>query len=319
MSSDVEPLHLRLDPMVAAMLEDMYSQNPPLHADLGAEGLREAIKALAPDIEPTPLYKVENIKIPGPDCEIGARVYRPETGGPLPVLVYYHGGGWVLCDLDTHDEVCRRLALRARCAVISVDYRLAPEHPFPAGLGDSYAALEWVAANASGLNIDVSRIAVGGDSAGGNLAAVTAMLARDRNGPGIAHQFLVYPVTDVGSLETRSYADFKTGYYLERENMEWYRDLYVGADGNAADPLVSPLRAPDLAGLPPAYIGTAAFDVLRDEGKAYADALAAAGVAVTYECHAGMIHGFANMAATIPSADAALKAMASHLKNALWP
>ena len=305
-----------IDPVIAVMLAELAAENPPALYELPIDIARQAVKDMVVVEEPTAVRHIEMITIEGPAGGIPARVYRPEVNETLPALVYYHGGGWVICDLDTHDEVCRRLAREAHCTVISVDYRMAPEHVFPAAVDDAGAALEWVANNADELNIDASRIAVGGDSAGGNLAAVTALKAQANNGPSIAFQLLIYPVTNISDMNTGSYSDFIEGYRLSRSDMEWFRDTYMGEHGDSSHVDASPLLSNDLSGQPKAYVCTAGFDVLRDEGHAYADALIAAGVEVEQECFPDQIHGFMNMASAIPSSAAACSAVAEKLYTA---
>jgi acetyl esterase len=243
--------------------------------------------------------KIEELRIPGPGGEIPVRLYRPRTEGPLPVLVYFHGGGWVICNLDTHDSPCRSLAQEASCAVASVDYRLAPEHKFPAAVEDAYAATCWIAENGRRINLDTSRIAVGGDSAGGNLAAVVSLMARDKGGPPLIHQLLVYPVTDLSTLDRDSYRRHGEGYMLTRDGMAYYRSHYLARETDALNPYASPLLAEDLCGLPPACILTAEFDVLTDEAEAYAARLKKAGVPVRYTCFEGMIHAFFGLAGAV--------------------
>jgi acetyl esterase len=211
----------------------------------------------------------------------------------LPALVFFHGGGWTIGDLDTHDVVCRQLALGARCAVFSVDYRLAPEHPFPAAVEDCFSATRFIFDHAEKIRIDPDRIAVGGDSAGGNLAAVVSQLAVAEGGPVPAFTWSLYPVTDL-SVKRDSYRLFSEGYVLTEEQMDWYRTHYLQDEHAALDPRASPLLADDLAGLPPAYVATAGFDPLRDEGEEYARRLRDAGVPVTLRRHAGLVHGFLN-------------------------
>ena len=214
----------------------------------------------------------------------------------MGVLVYFHGGGWVLGDLESHDRVCRALANGAGCVVVSVDYRLAPEHVFPAGAEDCYAATKWVAENAASLGADPARLAVGGDSAGGNLAAVVAMMARDRGGPAINFQLLLYPVTDC-ALDTPSQKEFAAdGYVLSRADMEWFWKNYVDTSAEKHNPYACPLRAKNLKGLPPALVLTASHDPLRDEGERFAERLIAAGVAVTCTRYEGVTHGFVSFA-----------------------
>jgi acetyl esterase len=220
-----------------------------------------------------------------------------------PVLVYLHGGGWVIGTLDSYDATCRELAQGAGCVVVSVDYRLAPEHRYPAAPEDCYAAVQWVAANAASLGADAKRLAVGGDSAGGNLSAVVSQMARDRGGPAIRFQLLIYPVTDA-DFTRRSYVDNAEGYLLTTASMRWFWDHYVPEQAKRAEPYASPLRAADLSGLPPAWVCTAEFDPLRDEGEAYAKRLQQAGVSTTLTRFDGLIHGFVSMGLVAPKAQA---------------
>ncbi|MQA15884.1 MAG: alpha/beta hydrolase fold domain-containing protein [Pseudonocardiaceae bacterium] len=233
------------------------------------------------------------LAVPGPAGEIACRHFEPDglaVGSPL--LVYYHGGGWVLGDLDTHDNLCRFLALHAGVRVLSVDYRLAPEHPAPAAADDALAAYRYARGNAAGLGADPRRIAVGGDSAGGNLAAVTALTAAGRGLPTPAFLLMLYPGTDA-TVRRRSRDLFGDGFLLTDDAMTWFADRYV-AEADRSDPRISPLLAGNLAELPPSYVVTAGFDPLRDEGEAFATALLEAGVPVVLRRHAGFIHGFAN-------------------------
>ncbi|MTV25559.1 alpha/beta hydrolase [Nitriliruptoraceae bacterium ZYF776] len=239
-----------------------------------------------------------DLHVPGPGGPIPARLHLPHrtsdhAGRPLPMLVYFHGGGWVLGDVDSHDHLCRLLCARAEVAVLNVGYRLAPEHRFPAAVDDATAAFAWAVEQAETLGVDAGRIAVGGDSAGGNLAAVVAQVTTAAGGPRPAYQLLFVPVTDL-SRRTRSYELFGDGYFLTAAQMDWYQDHYLGPDGDPTDPRVSPLLAEDLRGLPPAYVGVAGFDPLRDEGLAYGRAMAAAGVPVALRCHEGLVHPFSN-------------------------
>jgi acetyl esterase len=234
----------------------------------------------------------------------------------LPVLVFFHGGGWVVGDIESHDTGCRHLANRAECAVVSVDYRLAPEHKFPAAVEDCLAATAWVAGNAASLGVDAGRLAVGGDSAGGNLAAVVSLLARDHGTPRIGHQLLIYPATDA-AMRHDSMARFAEGYVLTRSTMRWFYEQYLRTLADAADWQASPLAAPDLGGLPPAFVLTAGYDPLCDEGDAYAARLAAAGVSVTHRRFTGQIHGFALNGKIIRAAETALDEAAAALR-AIW-
>jgi len=237
---------------------------------------------------------VTNLSIPGPADPIRARHYRPINGDGEPLLVFYHGGGQVIGDLETHDDLCRQICREGGVHVLSVDYRLAPEHKAPAGSDDAYAAFGWALDHADDLGADPGRVAVGGDSAGGNLAALVSLRARDEGTRLPALQVLFYPVTNY-SDETRSQTLFADGFFLTKKDLQWCRDQFLdGAHVDAADPRVSPLLADDLSGLPPALVLTAGFDPLRDEGRQYAEAMRAAGVAVDYREFGSLIHGFAN-------------------------
>ena len=288
---------LTLDPEVQLSLAMMERQGLVALETLPVDQVREITRAQGllyggPGVE---VGSVRDITIDGADGPLAARHYVPdEDGGPHPLLVYYHGGGWVICDLDTHDALCRLICKHAGVQVLAVDYRLAPEHPFPAGLDDARAALRWAQENAESLGADPERIAVGGDSAGGNLATVVCQLAARDGGPAPAFQLLIYPATD--SVEvSRSRELFAEGFFLTKSLMEWFAAQYVGSqEVDPADPRISPLRADDLSGLAPAFIVTAGFDPLRDEGEAYAEALRAAGTPVVLRRFAGEIHGFVN-------------------------
>jgi len=287
----------RLHPEARALLEMMDAQGaPPLETQdpVEARSARlEPMKLLGG--EPDALARVENLFSPGPAGDIPLRLYATDHVGLRPALVYFHGGGFVFGNLDTHDAVCRAIAKASGAVVVAVDYRLAPEHKFPAAVDDSYAATKWVAANAERLGIDAHRIAVGGDSAGGNLATVIALRCRDAGGPALAAQVLIYPVTDVSTFETGSHRELAEGYFLTRAAMEWFTGHYLASADHKRHPEVSPLLAPNLSGLPPALIITAEFDPLRDEGEAYARRIQQAGVPVTVTRYPGMIHGFVSM------------------------
>lgn len=265
---------------------------------------------------PAPVAKVEEMAIPGPAGEIPIRVYWPAGSGPWPVVVYYHGGGWVIGDLDTNDGLCRLLSNGASAVVVSVDYRLAPEHRFPAAVEDSYAALEWVFRNAARLDADPSRIAVGGGSAGGNLAAAVALMARERGGPALTYQVLIYPATNLVELDTESHRSFAEGYGLTREHIEFFRDSYIPDAGDRRSPYASPLLAASLEGLPPALVITAGFDPLRDEGIAFAERLEAAGVPTATVNYPGMIHGFVTLDRLFGEAEEAIGEAARALSEA---
>jgi len=312
---------MALDTQVAALLAQL-SANPdaPGLADVPPEGGRAMFRAMGAmlDAKDVPIGKIENRKIPGPAGEIPVRIYTPVDAGAgaLACLVYYHGGGWVIGDLDTHEGACRLLANDSGCRVVSVDYRLAPEHVFPAAPEDCYAAVKWVAANAAQIGIDPKRIAVGGDSAGGNLSAVVCQMARDAGGPAIAFQLLIYPATDM-ALQTPARKENAVGYFLEEKTMKYFYDLYVPKGTDENDPRLSPLRAKSFAGLPPAYVITAQYDVLRDEGRLYAEKLQAAGVKVKLVNYETMIHGFFTMAGFINAAKPAIADAARAVKAGL--
>jgi acetyl esterase len=283
-----------LHPEAEAILDQV--DLPPTSA-LSVSGAREALRdLLVSETTPDDDLTVRNLSIPGPgddpEISLDVRAYTPPGEGH-PVLVYFHGGGWVRGDLDTHDGLCRLLAEAADCVVLSVDYRRAPEHRFPTAVHDAYAATAWAAEYAAVVGGDPDRVAVGGDSAGGNLAAAVTLLARERAGPDIDHQVLLYPVTDY-AFDTDSYTENASGYLLSRASMCWYWERYLGDDVDGANPYASPLRARDLSGLPSATVITAGYDPLRDEGAAYADRLREAEVVVTHENYPGMVHVFAS-------------------------
>ena len=297
-------LHKNLRPYV-----DRAVSGPPAW-ELPLDVLRAGPELEVPEIWglPDEVDEVVDLSIPGPAGALRVRVYRPLSTEILPVVIWFHGGGWVVGTLDSHDPVCRALANRTPCVVVSVDYRLAPEAPFPAALEDSWAATQWVADEALKLGADASRIVVAGDSAGGNLADAVALRARD-SGLELALQVLVYPVTDA-ELESESYQRLATGLNLTRAKMEWYWGQYLaGADG--LNPEASPLRAPDLAGVAPAIVQTTEHDPLLSEGEAYARRLEEAGVPVTLTRYDAVIHGFIRMPALVAEADFALAEIAS--------
>ena len=307
----------RLDPQVRALLDAIRAQGAaPLETLSPADArlfAKESLKPVGGAMEK--IASIENLCVPGPGGEVPVRIYTPEDSAPRPGLVYFHGGGWVICDLDMYDVVCSALARRSGAVVVSVDYRLAPEHKFPAAVMDCYAAVLWTAANAARLGIDPQRLCVGGDSAGGNLAGVIAQRCRDEQGPAIALQAMVYPVTDLSSFATGSYQEFADGYQLTKAEMVWFRDHYLRGPEDAKNPQASPLLAPDLRGLPPALILTAECDPLRDEAEAYAERLRDAEVTVTCTRYAGMIHPFFSMPGAIPQAFEAYDQVASAIRG----
>jgi acetyl esterase len=306
-----------LDPDAQTLLDMVKEANRPVFETVTPAEARALFMAGRPVLapEPMPVAELRDLAIPGPAGPIPSRFYRPSSGGTLPTLVFFHGGGWVVGNVESHDTVCRHLANRAGCVVVSVDYRLAPEHKFPAAVEDCFAATEWVADNAASLGVDAGRLAVGGDSAGGNLAAVVSLIARDRGAPQISCQLLIYPALDA-AMTHPSIDRFAEGYLLTRATMRWFYDQYLRTPEEAADWRVSPLAAPDLAGVAPAFVLTAGYDPLCDEGDAYAARLVAAGVAVTHRRCADQIHGFAMNGKLIRAADAALDEAAAALKQA---
>jgi acetyl esterase len=306
-----------LDPQAQALLEQMAASGMPPLSGQDVATAREAVLAFAQlGGDPESVSRVEDRRIPGTDGTIPVRIYTPAGGGPFPVLVFFHGGGWVLCNIDTHDPVCRSLANAAECIVVSVDYRLAPEHKFPAASDDCYAATQWVMNSASLINGDADRVAVGGDSAGGNLAAVVALMARDRGGRAPIFQLLIYPVTDYYLPGTPSYQHNADGYFLTKDDMKWFWNHYLSNEADAANPCACPLRAASLTGLPSALVITAEFDPLRDEGESYAARLRESGVAARLVRYDGMIHGFFSMAGVLEQGKDALALAAGALRSA---
>ncbi|OBI40830.1 alpha/beta hydrolase [Mycobacterium sp. E796] len=289
---------MSLDPQIGALIETLDANFPPVHTMTGAQARATIRSRFVPAAEPEHVAQVRDEDIPGPRGDIAVRIYCPDAGGhtkPLPLLVYAHGGGFVFCDLDSHDGLCRDLANRLPAVVVSVAYRLAPEHRWPAAAEDLYAATQWAAYNAVTLGADPGCIVVGGDSAGGNLAAVTALMARDRGDPALAAQLLLYPVI-AADFDTDSYRLFGRGYYNPTPALQWYWDQYVPSVSDRAHPYATPLNA-DLRALPPAVVVIAGHDPLRDEGLAFGAALDAAGVTTVQLRYAGGIHGFMTMPA----------------------
>jgi acetyl esterase len=303
-----------LDPQLQAMRDQSERDNvPPLYAmsltDARAADLA-SIRASGGD--PEPVHEVTDLTISGPGGELPLRLYRPASERPLPVLLYFFGGGWVLGTIDTADGVSRSLANSSGALVAVVGYRLAPEHPFPAAIDDCYAAVRWVADHSGEIGADPARIAVGGDSAGGNLAAGVALRAR-ADGPALAGQLLVYPNTDQ-LADDQSMRAADDPFLFNRHSVAWYRQHYLASPADAASPLASPLRAESLAGLPPALVITAEYDPLRDQGEAYARRLADEGVPVELSRYPGMTHGFFTMAGTVDASRAAIAQAASRLR-----
>lgn len=305
------PLH----PQAKAAL-DLLAMMPAIdYSKTGSEIRAEMEAAMAgpsPFAPGDSVAEIENLVMEGPAGELQLRVYRPSGTGPFPITVYFHGGGFVFGAPEMHDNVCRCLANRAECLVVSVDYRLAPEARFPAAIDDAFAALRWIHAHAGKLGGNADRLAVSGDSAGGNVAAVVAQLAR-RDGPHLSHQLLLYPVTDC-RFDTESYQVCGSDHFLTTEMMRWYWEQYLPSEALGDDPRASPLRQADCGGLPCATIITAEFDPLRDEGEAYGHALRAAGVTAEIHRWPGQIHGFMSMLGMIDAADDALSLGAQSLR-----
>ncbi len=310
-----------LDPQAQALLDLIRQRNIPSTHQLSPPDARTAYRDRRGYSQPAPpdVASVRDVAVPGAGGPIAVREYRPAgsaTGQVLPALVYFHGGGWVIGDLDTHDVLCRELANGAACAVYAVDYRMGPEHRFPAAVDDALAATRWVFTNAATLAVAPDRVALGGDSAGGNLAAVVALALRDTaGGPRPAFQLLIYPATDM-HMGTPSHAENGDGYLLTRDVIAYFQSHYLDA-AQHGDWRASPLRAASHAGLPPALVLTAGYDPLRDEGRAYADALSAAGVATQYVCFSRQIHGFILMGRIIDEANTAVRLCADALRQAL--
>jgi acetyl esterase len=308
-----------LDPDAAAVFRAFQEAGrPPYETVSPAEARELYLKGrVVTNPEPPELKSVQPLAISAPHGSIPARVYTPmrlrRTNGLAPCLVFFHGGGWVIGDLDSHDVVCRKLADEGQLVVISVDYRLAPEHKFPAAVEDAITATRWIADNSRQLDIDASRLTVGGDSAGGNLAAVVAISARDGNGPDIAGQVLIYPAIDF-ALTHPSHREPETSLLLTHSVIRWFRDHYLTGAADISDWRASPARAGTLIGLPPAYVLTAGADPLRDEGDEYAHRLKAAGVPVTYRTFPGQFHGFFTMGKLLQQANVAAKEIGAWLK-----
>lgn len=305
-----------------AQMQTLYDRRAaqevrPLYTMTLAEARAADLAAIQADAgTPEPVEQVHNESITGPAGPLPVRVYRPAGEGPLPVLVYFFGGGWTLGSLETSDAICRSLANAAGCLTVSVGYRLAPEHPFPAAPDDCFAGLRWVCEHAARFDGDATRVAVGGDSAGGNLAAAVTLMARDAGGPDLRAQVLVYPNTDY-LADTPSRREITDPLLFNDKSVQWYWDNYLSAPHDGTNPLASPLRAPDHSGLPPALVITAEYDPLRDEGEAYAARLRDSGVAAESVRYPGVTHGFFAMAGTVDAGRHAIERVASYLRAAL--
>lgn len=306
-----------LDPQAKIILEEDAARNLPAYHELSPRKARQQMLDLSAPVDPELMAdRVMDQRIPGPGGEIPIRLYYPKGDPPFPVVVYFHGGGWVIGDLDTHHALCHALSKSSGCLIMAVDYRLAPENRYPAAVEDAYAATCWVAENAEIIQADAHRIAVLGDSAGGTQATVVAMMARDHGKPDIALQVLIYPITD-HDFNTPSYLKNADGYMLTRDLMMWFWNHYLEDENLADDPYVSPLRAVNLSDLPQALILTAEYDPLCDEGEAYAKRLQEAGVKVKLTRYDGMIHGFIRMTSRLDKAKQALDEAAGTLRRIL--
>ncbi|WP_315755628.1 MULTISPECIES: alpha/beta hydrolase [unclassified Bradyrhizobium] len=311
---------VQLDADAAAVYKAFQEAGRPAYESLTPAEARDYYLAarVVSNPEPPELAEVKELTIHAPHGAIPARLYRPrtlrQTAGLAPALVFFHGGGWVIGNLDSHDVVCRTLAHEGELIVISVDYRLAPEHKFPAAIDDAVAATQWVAENAPALGIDASRLSIGGDSAGGNLAAVVALSARDGRGPKLSGQVLIYPATDF-TMSHPSHSEPETSVLLTHSVIRWFRDHYLSSAADIHDWRASPAKAESLVGLPPAYVLTAGADPLRDEGNDYARRLREAGVAVTYRTHPGQFHGFFTMGKLLDQANVAARDIGVWLKQ----
>jgi acetyl esterase/lipase len=309
-----------LDPRAKRFLDRLAALNPPSVLSLTVTERRNGLRQLLSFSGPAAAVgRIEERSLPGPTgAPLGVRIYTPANAdnGLLPGLVYFHGGGLVAGTLDTHDPICRALSNASGCIVLSVDYRLAPEHPFPAAITDGCSATVWIARNAGELGVDSDRIGICGDSAGATLAAVICQTLSETGEARLALQFLLCPITDF-CADTASRRDFASGYLVDQATLEHDLRHYLGATGDPAHPRVSPLLSPDLRQLPPTCIHTAEFDPLRDEGAAYAERLKEAGVATTYRCHSGMIHLFYGMGALLPYAETAYQLIGNDIRSML--
>ena len=303
-----------LDPQAQQVLDQLAALGLPPNHMVSPQQARENMRN-RPRVDGPEVAKVEDRSVSWRDAEVPVRIYTPAGTGPFPILIWCHGGGMVVGDLETADATARHLTVETGCVTVSVDYRLAPETKFPGACDDCYAAAVWASDNAASIQGDAARMAVGGDSAGGNLAAVVAQMGRDRANPDLAFQLLVYPMTSL-DFETPSYVDNADGYLLTRDSMKWYWDQYLGASDDPNHPYAVPSRAGSFKNLPPALVITAQFDPLRDEGEAYAKNLEAAGVPTTHSRYDGMIHGFFGMSGTVDKAGQAVSEAAAAMKKA---
>jgi acetyl esterase len=306
------PLH----PQTQAVLDEFAKAGDFDMTTLPPAAMRQLYTQMSAVRSEVPIGSVTDRTVPGPAGAIPVRIYTPASNGTGAGLAYFHGGGFVIGDLGTHDGTCRALANASGCTIVSIDYRLAPENKYPAAAEDCYAGLRWLAEHGSEIGVDTQRLAVAGDSAGGNLAAVVALLARERRGPALRMQLLIYPVTD-HRFDTASYRDNGEGYFLTTKQMKWFWDHYLERAEQGDEPIASPMRAKDLAGLPPALVLTAEYDPLRDEGEAYAARLREAGVPTELRRYDGQIHGFFSMFEALDDGRAAVDHAGAALRRAL--
>ncbi|HHH29923.1 MAG TPA: alpha/beta hydrolase [Polyangiaceae bacterium] len=309
---------VRLDRQTHLMLTFVERLGLPTADTLGPDRARASFKEeiRLVGVRGGPLANVHDRRIPGPDGTLAIRIYTPRSAAPTPALVYFHGGGWVIGDLDSHDATCRHLSHRAGVKVIAVDYRRAPEDPFPAAVEDAIAAFQWIRTHAEELDVDPDRIAVGGDSAGGNLAAVVCQQLLQAGQPTPCFQLLIYPATDL-TRSTDSHQRFGEGFLLTHRLLDWFLANYLTDTAQELDPRASPIATADLGGLPPAHVVVAGFDPLRDEGEAYAHALRAAGVPTTLRCYGSLVHGFFSMGGLVAAAGFAADDIADVVGEAL--
>jgi acetyl esterase len=312
---------MSLDPLLKGFLDQLYAQPGPKMWEFSPPEARQAFALMMQFVAPKNVMigNVQNLRAPGPNGDIPLRSYTPAGAGEgqLPTLVFYHGGGFVIGDLDTHDGLCRLLCGESGARVIAVDYRRAPENKFPAAVDDAWAALSWIAANGDELRVDGRRIAVGGDSAGAALATVSAHTARDNGGPDLALQLLMFPPTDLAA-NTASRRKWTDGYFLDKLTIDWFFDNYLPQGTDLSDPRLSPLHAADLRGLAPVYLMTAEHDPLHDEGLDYAARLRESGVPVSVMDYPGLVHDFIYLDAVLPQARQAVSAAARAVKDALY-
>ena len=309
----------KLDPQIALYLKAAEELELPPLSTFEPEEIRDGLneRMLSEKSRPEEVKGVEDISVPGYREDITLRMYTPRREGPFPVLLFIHGGGWVMGNLDTHDSICRQLANLAACAVVSVDYHLAPEHKFPEPLEDCYCALQWVWEHCSEIGGEKNRIAVGGDSAGGNMSASITLLARDRGLPAVRFQLLIYPALNLSGFDTESHHAFQEGYGLSRDDSLWFCMQYLRSEEDGRNPLVSPLLADNFSQLPPAHIVTAGYDILRDDGTLYFKKLRDAGVPVTLKCYEHLTHGVLNMDGIVDSVRPAIVEIAETLMRGL--